>query len=296
MAEISVGYHAYRSAKISYLDVGLMKARFLTISILITLALAGQDTEVFSQDSLTRSISLNIGGAHYRFIDEAFAHERVRYAGTMFTFSMDHQRITNAYYMFATLCAAIGNASTSGPHPDANFTSIQVSFTYARRVSDYTLMKCPSAVFVGAGLVSSNYGVENVDDFDEATITANHVIALAVVNRIRLSSRNGLDISVLLPFAGFAKRTNYDGGINQELEEEYDKGTLYLLFHRAKIGTINPLRLPVVAVDFNRRIRPQTDLIVGYRFEYMKNTSIESIRLYGNRLQVGLRFYFNKPL
>src|SRR5690606_7236611 len=138
--------------------------------------------------------------------------------------------------------------------------------------------------------------IENVDDFDEATITANHALALAFVNRIRLSSRNNLDVSVLLPFAGFSRRTNYDGGINQEVEEEYDKSVLYPLFHRAKFVAMNPLRLPMVAVDFNRRIRPQTDMVVGYRFEYMRDTSIEPVRIYGNRLQVGLRFYFNKPL
>src|SRR5690606_25434626 len=144
-------------------------------------------------DSLTRSISLNIGGAHYRFIDEAFAHERVRYAGTMFTFRLDHQRITNAYYMFATLSAAPGGASTSGPHPDANFVNVRIACTYARKISDYTLLRFPSTLFVGGGLVSSNYVIENVDDFDEATITANHALALAFVNRIRLSSRNNLD-------------------------------------------------------------------------------------------------------
>ncbi len=273
-----------------------MKAGSLIAFSIFTLAFVGHGTQSFSQDTLQRSISVAIGYGHYRLMDVAFAHERVKYTGGVFDIGLRYLRTYGKHYVSARIGVAPSRVSPPDQRPGAHFTNVHISGLYARRVLDYKLMRSHSVLFGGLQIASDNYVIENVDEYDEATITANHTVGLVVVQQMRISSRSKLELSVLLPVAGFTKRANYDGGINQQLEEDYDRSIFYPLVHGARFRSINPVTLPTIAMAFGRRVSPRTDMVIGYRFAYLENTSIAPIRLYGNTLNVCLRFNFNKAL
>jgi hypothetical protein len=96
-----------------------------------------------------------------------------------------------------------------------------------------------------------------------------------------------------MPLAGFVKRANYDGGINQAFEQQYRKGAIHVLIDDAKFTVVNPLSLIRINIDFVRSIRPKTDFVLSYQYNYLRNTDIAPVNLYGNSLLARLRFNFN---
>lgn len=247
-----------------------------------------------SSDSVSRNFSVGMGAKHYRLIDEAFSHERVKYRGTTFMLELAHQRFTNKYFFMAEANGSSGKASASGQRFDAHVIHIRIAAAYARNVLHYKAMKTSSRLYIGGQLASSNYVIENVDEDDELTLSLYHTLNLFLFQRTTISARDQLEFSLSLPLVGFTKRGNYDGASNQDLEEEYEEGTRHLLFDRAKFSALNPLTLPQIAIDFVHQIRPKTDLIISYQFNYLKNTEIAPIHLYSNAFMAKLRFNFNK--
>lgn len=253
-------------------------------------------TAAYGQDGKTvaRNISISLGAVHYRFIDEAFAHSRVQYSGTSFIAGLSHQRSTDRYVFAVQGGGGSGWTSAYAQWPDARVLRLWLNAAYARRILDHTLMRAPSTLYIGAQLASSNWVIENVDEYDEGTINGFSTINIFIFHRTALSTGSRLEVSLSLPVAGLVKRTSYDGGINLELEQEYDEGELHVIFDHAKVSGVNPLRLPELTIDFVRSIGPNTDFIMSYRFNYLKNPTTPPINLYSNTLTAGLRFNFDR--
>lgn len=270
--------------------LNFFKFILLTAScVLLADAIYGQ-----SRDSVSRCFSVGMGAKHYRLIDEAFSHQRVKYHGTTFMLELAHQRFTDKYFFIAEANAGAGNASASGQRPDGQLIYARIAIAYARNVLLYNAMRTSSRLYIGGQLASSNYVIENVDQDDELTLTAYHTLNLFLFQSTMISTRDHLEFSLSLPFLGFTKRESYDGGINQELEEEHKAGVIHLFVDRTKFSSVNPLALPHLAINFVHRIGPKTDLVIGYQFNYLRNTEIAAIHLYSNALMAQLRFNFDK--
>lgn len=243
---------------------------------------------------IERNLSVSLGAVHYRFIDEAFAHSRVQYSGTTFIGAMSHQRSTDRYVFVAQGGGGSGWTSAYAQWPDARVLRLWLNAAYARRILDHTVMGVPSTLYVGGQLASSNWVIENVDEYDEGTINGFNTINVFLFHKTALSSGSRLEISLSLPVAGLVKRTSYDGGINLDLEEEYDEGEIHVIFDHAEMSGMNPFRVPELNIDLILSIGPNTDFVVNYRFNYLSNPSIPPLRLYSNALSAGLRFDFDK--
>lgn len=247
-----------------------------------------------SRDSVSRSFSVGMGAKHYRLIDEAFSHQRVKYHSTTFMLALAHQRLTDKYFFMAEANAGAGNASASDQRPGGELIYVHIAIAYVRNVLHYKAMKTSSRLYIGGQLASSNFVIENVDQDDELTLTVYHTLNLFLFQSTMISTRNHLEFSLSLPLLGFTKRASYDGRINQDLEEEYKAGVIHLFVDRTKFSSVNPLALPQLAIDFVHRIGQKTDFVIGYEFNYLKNTEIAPIHLYSNTLMAKLRFNFNK--
>lgn len=257
--------------------------------IILINAAYGQDGK-----KVARNISITLGAAHYRFIDEAFAHSRVQYNGTSFITGLSHQRSTDRYVLAVQGGGGSGWTSAYARWPDARVLRLWLNAAYARRILDHTVMRAASTLYLGAQLATSNWVIENVDEYDEGTINGFHTVNVFVFHKTTLSTHTRVEVSLSLPVAGFVKRSSYDGGINLELEQEYDEGQFHVIFDHAKLSGVNPLRLPELNVDFIRGIGLNTDFIISYRFNYLKNPTTPPLNLYSNTLSAGLRFNFDR--
>ncbi len=263
---------------------------YLLTFLLILLANA-----IYGQQSadVSKSLSFKAGAAHHRFIDEAFSHERVKYKGTNFTGVLSYERASHQSYLRIEAGGITGSASAPAPRPDANMIHIWLGVTYARQVLSHSIGQASGSLYFGGQLSSSNYVIENVDEHDEVSVATYHTANLFIFDRMEISSRNRLQLSLSVPLLGFVKRGNYDGGINLDFEQQYQKGAVHVLVDDAAFRIVNPVSLIRFNVDFLRRLRPEIDFVLRYEYSYLRNTDIAPLNLYGNALVTGFRFNLN---
>lgn len=257
--------------------------------LLLSSASFGQEVK-----KIARSLSVTMGAVHYRFIDEAFAHERMQYQGTSFAAALSHQRSTGKYVFAVKGGGGSGWTSAYAQWPDARVLQLWLNAGYARRILDHKIMKASSTLYIGGQLASSNWVIENVDEYDEGTINGFNTVNFFIFHKTIISTGSRLEISLSLPVAGLVKRTSYDGGINLDLEEEYDSGEIHVIFGHTALSGVNPLYLPELGIDFIHGIGPNTDFVINYRFNYLKDLTIAPVRLYSNSLLAGFRFNFDR--
>lgn len=253
-------------------------------------------TTVFAQEDemLHRNFSIAVGARHTRFMDEAFSHERSIYRGTSFQTGVGYQKMSSKYFFTSELLVSTGRASATIERPGATLVYVQLNGAYARRASNYKTFGTSNTFYVGGELMSSNHAIHNIDVLQEATIQSAHTFNFFVFQHTTLSDRNALQLSVSLPLVGFIKRSSLDGEANQELVKQYEENIISVLFKQSSFTTINPFRLPQVTASFVRHLGATADLLVKYQFQFVKNTEIPPITLYGNSLLIGLRINFNK--
>lgn len=245
-------------------------------------------------DSVKRNISLSLGAAHYRLMDEAFSLERVKYRGTPFNTVFAWQRSTSSHLFNGGLQVTYGNVSPQIRRPEAVFLKLQMNAAYAKCVLQYKLLNTSSILYAGVQINSSNHILFDEKYLEEIVVSSFHTLDVVAYQHARLSDKNELRLSLVLPAVGFLKRTAYEGGANQEMEKQYRNSPLSLFFKDTKFSAFRPWQFPQFAVAWFHRIAPKTDLILHYQFNFFRSDEKAPVSLYSNSLSAGFRFNFNK--
>lgn len=278
---------AYRLMLAKYIFYAVNRALFFLMVIVSPAALA-QGSTASNLRKVMPSISFSAGVAHVRTIDEGLSFNGLLFSGTGGMVEIGYQlesskNFTNFNFQYS---------GTSLSHSEAripvSLAHGSLTFSHKRRVGMYKIASKECQLFAGLSLGTSiNYfKSSSLDNEDVLVINSIHV---TIGNDVRLNELSELNITVAIPTVALAKRLVLDGGLYEPGPDE--SGTMQILYGDSKLVFANSY---VFGASYNRKLSNTVQWLLTYRFKYLQNDNIKSIRLYSNEVSAGLSFNLKK--
>lgn len=237
------------------------------------------------------SLTISLGADHHRLIDQAFTSSRLKFTGTSFSTALFYQRTTDVYAFETRVQGGTGKVATGDNTLTSRAGRIHLSVSYARSVVNYSLLNTQNIGYLGVQASSFNSAIYNEALLENVSVTFYNTLNVLLKQTTRLDQAKDLQLELVLPVLGWTKRSIYDGGANQELENDADNiGNL--LFNNSRFSFVNPLSVPRINLTYVHRLTPKTDFTLKYFFSYLYDNDIEPIKSYQNGLLAGLKFNF----
>lgn len=250
-------------------------------------SLVGQDASTYTQ-----SIQVSLGISHSRLIDEAFTNNRLKFSGTTPTLLLGYTSLTDSKLFSVQLEGSTGKVKIQGNKLPTNLHHLQLAASYGRKVKNYELLGILHQLYAGLHLQTLNYVIEDLDVTEDVSLNFFHTLGLVIHQISQLDEKNSIQLSLVLPIMGLTKRDNYGGGINQQLESDFEDNLGGFLFRETTFAAFFPWELPQFHINYSRLLSPKSVLAVDYEFSFVKSDEIAPLNLYNNRLLLGLQFKF----
>ncbi len=249
---------------------------------------------VYSQEhsAIQKSFQLTFGGTHNRLVDEWFTQKRVKFSGTFFTSQLKYEKQTPKFRFTSRLSYSKGKVKNADDNVKVNLHDLRISIAYQKNLVTHSIFGKDAKLHVGPQLSMVDYVLIDQDILENLTLTFNNTLDILLTECIMLNNQNQLVISVALPLFGFVKRESSDGGVNTQLEDDYEDNFLAFLFQGSKAKFVSPLSLPRIDINYILDTKGKTDFIFNYQFNFLKNRQASPIFLYGNRFMLGFKFGF----
>ena len=265
-----------------------INSKHVFLSLLSVLIFSGS---LQAQKKSEKTFQLSLGADHIRLIDQGFTSSKLKFTGTAFIASMSYESLSETRLFGALLRGSFGNLTSADKSLNAEFTRLEIDLTYAKSLPEYSFLKIQNKVYAGVGISSYNFALENEPELENISITFYHTANLTLHQISHINEKNKLQLKVVLPVLGWVKRSAYDGGANQELEED-SNNVLKLFFNDSEFSLLNPLKIPRVNIAYSYRIAPKTEFTINYLFNYLHSRDPEPIKAYNNSLLGGFKFNF----
>lgn len=249
-------------------------------------------SDVWSQeiDDNHRNLHIAMGLSHYRVVDELLASRRLQFNGNIFSSQVLFDKHSPEHTYGLLLNYGQGKLRNMSAGLDAKLYHLRAHFSYQKKVATYALFGKETRLYIGPQVGLSDYVIQNDKIIENITLTFNNTIDLCLTQQIMLNPKHMLNLQLALPLAGLIKREDYDGGTNTQLEKDFESNVLGFLFRGSKAALLNPVHQPSLRLQYIFNPENKLSWILTYQFQFLQNTQDLPIRLYENRVMLGIRF------
>ena len=240
----------------------------------------------------SKELRFHFGLSHNRVVDQLLARRNLQFNGTLFKSNVEFQKFNPKHTFGIQSSFSVGDVENTNIELTPKLYQIEIKAFYQKLLKEYTFLGKKSHLFGGLQMGLSNYVLDDRTVLENVTVTFNNFMGLLLSQQMELNSKNDLTFSLSLPFVGFTKREDYDGGANTQLEEDFESNLLGFLFRGSEARFISPFDLANfnILYSFNPNPEKKISYLINYQFQYLNNEEELPINLYNNSLTIGIKF------
>jgi hypothetical protein len=168
---------------------------------------------------------------------------------------------------------------------------VHPSIEYLRKIRKYDFAGKENELSAGIHVSSINYILENEPIIDNVDIFSMHGVYIGAHDHIKLTRKQSLQLTYLVPMAVYSNRVLWNGGASKFTYSDREN-ILRTLVTNGEFSYFAVFRNVQLSAHYAIILGRGADFEIRYRFFYSNNFSQPPIHFYSNEILVGFKFKF----
>lgn len=233
---------------------------------------------------------MGLGFLHVRLIDQGFTDSKLLFRKTNLTYRLGYGRETQRSVFNFVTSLTMGNIEPKTGYGPSEFYLADIMIEYLRRIHSYKLFDKKNTLYGGIRLSTINHGLVSMRSVDNVSIFSMHGVYLDLQNRFLFNEKHSIETSLFLPIAVYNNRILWKGGASRYTYQDV-QNIPRLMMTNGEFSYFAMFNSVQFDLNYIKKIGMYTNVEVRYSFLYTANFIEAPIRVYSNKLMIGLKFF-----